>query len=89
MQTVFDQVISDYLIISMIANTLTLGTVAIGNIFDDLNETFARVLSLTIFYFNLADMIHMSSACLTRLASICLIGTIEEVNGKSISALIY
>ena len=45
------------------------------------NETLARIICLTVFYFILANIIHLSTSCLTRVASICLIGRIEEVNG--------
>jgi len=82
MQTVFDQVQADYLVLSMIENTFSLGTVAVSNVYNSFNATFARVITLTIFCFTLANVIHLSTACLTRLASIFLIGTIEEVNGE-------
>jgi hypothetical protein len=78
----------DYVILSLLVainlnkNTFSLGTVAISNVYNSFNPTFARVLTLTIFCFTLANVIHLSTACLTRLASIFLIGTIEEVNGE-------
>jgi hypothetical protein len=81
MHTIFDQVQADYLIISIIESIFSLGTVAISNIFNMVNETLARVISLTVFSFVVANMIHLCSACITRLASICLIGFIEELNG--------
>ena len=87
MLTVFDQVQTDYLVLSIIENILSLGTVAISNIFNNFNETLARAVTLTIFCFTLANIIHLSTACVTRLASIFLIGTIEEVNGKIFSLM--
>ena len=84
MQTVFDLVQADYIIHAMIFNTVSLGSVAICNIFDNLNETFARVISLSVFSFILSHWIRFSGACLIWLASIHLLGIIEELNGETI-----
>ena len=84
MQTLFDLVQADYIIHSLIFNIASLGSVAISNIVSNLDETFARVLSLTLFSLVLSNTIHFSGACLTQLASIYLLGIIEEVNGEKI-----
>ena len=82
METLFDQVKADYLLLSLITNTIGIGAAALSNIYDNINETCARVISLTAFSFMLANMVHLSAACLTRLASIFLVGIIEDIRGK-------
>ncbi len=82
MQTLFDLVQADYIIHSVIFNIVSLGSVAISNVFDNFDQSFARVITLTLFSLVLSNTIHFSGACLTQLASIYLIGVIEEVNGK-------
>ena len=82
MQTIFDQVQADYLILSIIESIISLGTVAISNIFNTIDVTIARIITLTLFSFLLANMIHLCAACITRLVSICFIGFIEELNGE-------
>jgi hypothetical protein len=88
MQTVFDQVQSDYLIISIVENIAALGAMAASNVVNNLNESLARVITLTVFCFLLANMIHLTLACITRLASICLVGIIEEINGEKLKNVI-
>jgi hypothetical protein len=83
MQTIFDLVQVDFIIHAIIFNIVSLGSVVISNIFDNLNETFAEVISLTQFFFFLSNMVHFSAACLIRLASIYIFGIIEELNGEA------
>jgi hypothetical protein len=83
MQTLIDLVQADYIIHAMIFNIVSLGSVIISNIFDNLNETLARVITLTLFFFILSNMVHFSGACLIRLTSIYLRGVIEEVYGET------
>ena len=87
MQTVFDLVQADYIIHAMVFNIVSLGSVAISNILDNTNETVARVISLSVFSFIMSSMIHFIALCLTRLASIYLLGIIEDVNGETIKLL--
>ncbi len=89
MQTLFDLVKVDYIIHSLIFNIYSLGSVAISNLFDNLDETFARVISLTHFSLVLSNLIHFIGACLTQLASIYLSCIIEDVKGKKTKYILW
>jgi hypothetical protein len=82
METLLDQVKIDYILLSMMTNVVGIGAAIISNIFDNINETCARAICLTVFFFILANMVHFSIVCITRLASIFLVGIIEDTRGK-------
>ena len=84
MQTLFDLVQADYIIHSLMFNIVSLGSVALSNLFDNIDKDFARLITLTLFSLVLSNTIHFSGACLTQLASIYLLGIIEEVNGEKV-----
>jgi hypothetical protein len=82
METLFDKVKADYILLSLMTNIVGIGATAISNIFANINDTCARVICMAVFSTILANIIHLSIACLTRLASIFLVGMIEDVKGK-------
>ena len=82
MQTVFDQVQMDFLLIAMVENTFTLGCSAVSQIFDGVGDPLAKIMSLVAYFVACTTLIHFTTACLTRVACVWLVGTIEFVKGK-------
>jgi hypothetical protein len=89
MQTLFDLVKVDFIIHSMIFNIFSLGSVAMSNLFNKLDETFARVITLTLFSLVLSNTIYFIGACLIQLASIYLSRIIEDVKGKKTKYILW
>ena len=82
MQTVFDKVSSDFLILSILQNITTLGTISVSQSFHEIGVFQAKIMCLSVYFFMCATLIHLSTICCTRLACIYLVGMIEYVNGK-------
>ena len=82
MQTVFDHVQMDFLLIAMVENTFTLGCLAVSQFFDGVGEPLAKIMSLISYFVACAALIHFITACLTRVACIWLFDTIELIKGK-------
>ena len=84
MQTVFDKVLSDFLVISLLQNIASLTFVATSQIFENIDVFIAKLMCLIVYFFICAVLIHLSTFCFTRLACIYLIGTIEYINGERV-----
>ena len=82
MQTVFDKALSDFLVLAMLQNTSSLVGVTLSQIFDNFSIIQAKLISLSVYFFLCATLIHLSASCFTRLACIYLVGTMEYVSGK-------
>ena len=82
MQTVFDKVFSDFLILSMLENISALGTISLSQMLPEVGLFQAKVMCLCVYFFMCATLIHLSTFCCTRLACIYLVGTIENFSGK-------